>query len=248
MSTGVADPRIDSNEYGPNPNVSVFEWLNTRAGFAGKVEVFATWATFPDIFNRQRSQLPIRAGTTLIDARRSQPARQAAQRALSNTTRLEGDDPYDSFLHVVVDDHLASHVPRVLFLGYGDADIFQHMGRYDSFLETAHSFDSYMADLWRGCRRCRRTRTRRRSSSRPITAGAAARATGAITAPIQGRRRISGSRSSGRTRRRSVSAAISGRDAIAARRDDCGIGWRGFPRLRASRGAIDLNAFEAPAK
>ena len=32
MASGVADPRIDSNEYGPNPNVTVFEWLNTRPG------------------------------------------------------------------------------------------------------------------------------------------------------------------------------------------------------------------------
>jgi hypothetical protein len=23
------------------------------------------------------------------------------------------------------------------------------MGRYDNFLETAHSFDGFMADLWR---------------------------------------------------------------------------------------------------
>lgn len=32
MSTGVADPRLDSNGYGPNPNVTVFEWLNKRPG------------------------------------------------------------------------------------------------------------------------------------------------------------------------------------------------------------------------
>jgi len=29
MLTGHADPHINSNEFGPNPNVSVFEWLNT---------------------------------------------------------------------------------------------------------------------------------------------------------------------------------------------------------------------------
>ena len=28
--TGAFDPRIDSNEYPPNPNETVFEWLNTR--------------------------------------------------------------------------------------------------------------------------------------------------------------------------------------------------------------------------
>jgi hypothetical protein len=28
MISGHADPRIDSNEFGPNPNVNVFEWLD----------------------------------------------------------------------------------------------------------------------------------------------------------------------------------------------------------------------------
>jgi len=28
LFTGAPDPRIDRNDYGPNPNVTVFEWLN----------------------------------------------------------------------------------------------------------------------------------------------------------------------------------------------------------------------------
>lgn len=148
MSAGIADPRIDSNKHGPNPNVSVFEWLNTRPGFAGKVEIFATWATFADIFNGARSKLPIRSGATLVDSGDRSPRGALLRELYETTTRLEGADPYDSFLHVVVRDHLRDHRPRVLFLGYGDTDIFQHMGRYDSFLETAHSFDGYLAELW----------------------------------------------------------------------------------------------------
>ncbi len=148
MSTGAADPRVDSNDFGPNPNVSVFEWLNTKPAFAGKVEIFATWATFANIFNSARSKLPIRAGATLVDANDRSPRGVLLRELYQTTTRLEEDDPYDSFLHVVVRDHLRDHHPRVLFLGFGDADIFQHMGRYDGLLDTAHSFDGYLAQLW----------------------------------------------------------------------------------------------------
>jgi hypothetical protein len=148
MSTGVADPRINSNEYGPNPNVSVFEWLNQAPAFAGKVEIFATWETFHDIFNGARSKLPIRAGNTLVDARDRSANGKLLLELYQTTTRLEGDDPFDSFLHIVLREHLKKHRPRVLFVGYGDTDNFQHMGRYDSFLDTAHSFDGYMAELW----------------------------------------------------------------------------------------------------
>jgi len=149
MASGVADPRINSNDYGPNPNVTVFEWLNTKPAFAGRVEVFATWATFADIFNGARSKLPIHAGATLVDARDTSARGALLSELYRTTTRLEGADPYDSFLHVAVRDHLRAHHPRVLFIGYGDTDNWQHTGRYDSFLETAHSFDGYVAELWK---------------------------------------------------------------------------------------------------
>lgn len=149
MATGVADARIDSNEYGPNPHVTVFEWLNGRPGFAGKVEIFGTWAVFADIFNAKRSRLPIRAGATLVDQSDRSPQGQLLNELYRTTTRLEGDDPLDSFLHVAVREHLRNHTPRVMFIGYGDTDSWQHMGRYDNLLETAHSFDGFVADLWR---------------------------------------------------------------------------------------------------
>ncbi len=149
MVSGAADPRINSNEFGPNPNVTVFEWLNTKPAFAGKVGIFGTWATFADIFNGARSHLPIRSGATLVDANDRSAHGVLLSELYRTTTRLEGADPFDSFLHVVVRDHLRAHQPRVLFIGYGDTDTWQHMGRYDAFLETAHSFDAYLADLWR---------------------------------------------------------------------------------------------------
>jgi hypothetical protein len=149
MSTGAVDARLDSNEYGPNPNVTVFEWLNTRPGLAGKVEIFGTWATFADIFNGKRSGLPIRAGASLVDVGDRSPQGVLLNELYRTTTRFEGSDPFDSFVHVVVREHLRSHRPRVMFIGYGDTDTWQHMGRYDAFLETAHSFDGFMADLWR---------------------------------------------------------------------------------------------------
>jgi hypothetical protein len=149
MSSGVADPHIDSNEFGPNPNVTVFEWLNKTPEFAGQVEIFGTWSAFADIFNGERSKLPIRAGATLVDTKDVSPRGQLLTELYLTTTRLEGSDPFDSFLHVVLREHLKTHHPRVLFVGYGDTDTWQHVGRYDALLETAHSFDAFLADLWK---------------------------------------------------------------------------------------------------
>ncbi len=149
MSTGVPDKRINTNEYGPNPNVTVFEWLAGRPGFKDQVDIFGTWENFHDIFNDKRSHLMVRAGSNLVDSKDQSPRGLLLRSLYENTTRLEGTDPFDSFLDVSVLDYLQSHHPRVMFIGYGDTDSWAHTGRYDLVLQTAHSFDSYVAALWK---------------------------------------------------------------------------------------------------
>jgi hypothetical protein len=148
MSAGFPDPRINSNEYGPNPNATVFEWLAGRPEFKDKVEIFGTWENFHDIFNDKRSHLPVRAGANLVDSSDKSPRGLLLRSLYENTTRLEGTDPFDSFLNVSIMDHMQAHRPRVMFIGYGDTDSWAHTGRYDLVLQTAHSFDSYVAGLW----------------------------------------------------------------------------------------------------
>ncbi len=149
MSTGVPDPRINTNEYGPNPNVTVFEWLAGRPGFKDQVSIFGSWETFHDIFNEKRSHLPVRSGANAVDANDHSPRGQLLSSLYQTTTRLEGTDPADSFLDVSVTEYLKSHHPRVMFLGFGETDGWAHSGRYDLVLETAHNFDAYVAALWK---------------------------------------------------------------------------------------------------
>ena len=149
MASGAPDPKIDKNDFGPNRNLTVFEWLNQQPEFHGKVEIMGTWQTFHDIFNGARSGLPIYSGTTLLDAIGDGPTKQLLAELYRTTTRLEDEDPYDSFLAVTVREHLKTARPRVLFVGFGDTDNWAHSGRYDLVLETAHSFDSFIANLWR---------------------------------------------------------------------------------------------------
>ena len=59
---GFPDPRIDRNDAGPNPNVTVFEWLHHKPAFQGRVAAFGAWKGFNDIFNRQRCGFCVNAG------------------------------------------------------------------------------------------------------------------------------------------------------------------------------------------
>ena len=121
MLTGSPDPRIDRNDYGPNPNVTVFEWLHRRREFAGRVAAFGTWDTFRDIFNVGRSGIAI---------------------------QTNGAKPNDIVVHRQVIPYLREERPRALFVGYAETDDWGHEGRYDRFLDAAHAVDSYLEDLW----------------------------------------------------------------------------------------------------
>jgi hypothetical protein len=148
MSVGYPDPKIDRNEFGPNPNVTVFEWLNRLPEFAGHVAVFGTWAVYEDIFNKARSHLVMQAGW-----RTPPPTGDASKDALlarlyNTTTRFDEEDVFDSFIQIPLLDYVRSGAPRVLFVGYGETDNWAHQGRYDLVLDSAQRMDGFVAELW----------------------------------------------------------------------------------------------------
>ena len=148
MLTGHPDARINSNEFGPNPNISVFEWLNTLPDLHGRVSVYATWATFKDIFNVRRSHLPLQVGWDLPYQGALSPRQELLNQLYQTTTRLDDEDVYDAFLQIPLLDSFAKQQPRVLFVGYGETDNWAHAGRYDLVLHSAHLFDQFVEQLW----------------------------------------------------------------------------------------------------
>jgi hypothetical protein len=148
MTTGHPDPRINSNEFGPNPNVSVFEWLNGLPDFQGRVAIYATWSTFKDIFNVQRSRLPLVVGWDAPYGAPLAPREALLNRLYATTTQLDAEDVYDAFLQVPLLESFGRLQPRVLFVGYGETDNWAHQGRYDLVLHAAHGFDQFVEELW----------------------------------------------------------------------------------------------------
>jgi hypothetical protein len=121
LLTGYPDPRIDNNRYGPNPNVTVFEWLNRRPELRGRVGAIGAWETFEEIFNRKRSGI------------------------FMHSSRKE---PLDARSHAAAMRYLKEVKPAALFVAYVETDDNAHSGRYDKLLHTAHAVDGYLAQLW----------------------------------------------------------------------------------------------------
>lgn len=149
MLVGVADRKIDKNEYGPNPNVTVFEWLRMRKGFAGRVAAFGTWSVFTDIFNPKQSGIFVHAGWDPPPGRVKGAAERTIDRLYRTTIRYWDDNVYDALMQAVVLDYVKAKRPRVLFVGYGETDEWAHARRYDLTLRSAQHADEFIAELWR---------------------------------------------------------------------------------------------------
>jgi hypothetical protein len=149
MSTGHGELPVKDNEPIFNPNLNVFEWLNTRADLAGKVAIFGSWRLYKQIFNTPRSHLYLQAGASPPPTDATPTPRQALLKRLFRTTLPQEDgDVLDALVQESLLDYLHSAHPRVLFVGFGETDDWAHSGRYDMVLESAQHGDDFVRELW----------------------------------------------------------------------------------------------------
>lgn len=144
--TGKVDPKIASNSYGPNANVSFLEWLNGRPGFAGKVGAIGSWSVFNDILNPARTKLPVNAGWAAMPTR--SPTEVMIAKLQSQTAQRWETVRFDAFTHAYALEALKHDKPRVLYISYGETDDFAHDGLYDQTLISLRRSDDFIAELW----------------------------------------------------------------------------------------------------
>ena len=148
MTTGYPNDAIDSNEFGPNPNPTVFEWLNKSDELRGRVAVYGTWNVFDNIFNKPRSGLVMQTGWSLAKKSHETPRDAMLRELFETTTQFDEEDCPNSLLQIPLIDYVKSGQARVLFVGYGETDNWAHQGRYDLVLDSAHRFDHFVHQLW----------------------------------------------------------------------------------------------------
>lgn len=144
---GFPDPRVDSNEKRPNPNVTVLEWLHQKAAFKGKVAAFGAWDTFPAIINRDRAGFLVNAGYETLEVPPITPKLEILNR-LKADTGIWGGEPFDATMFYTALEYLKAHKPRVLFISLGDTDEWAHAGNYSLYLKAVHRADQFLRQLW----------------------------------------------------------------------------------------------------
>lgn len=144
---GFPDPRINSNDKVPNPNVTVLEWLHQKPAFRGKVAAFGAWDVISSIVNGSRGGFTNNSGNDPFTMKGGND-----QLALLNRLKAESQiwssEALDAFPFHTALEYLKAHKPRVLFLSLGETDEWAHDGKYENYLRAAHRVDAYLRELW----------------------------------------------------------------------------------------------------
>lgn len=146
--TGFVDWRIDSNDDVPNPDQTVFAWLNAKPAFAGKVAAFGAWQRFDAIFDKQHCGFVVNSGWDPLTAIPESQELAELNHEKATGVRLWPDEPFDSAPSGAAMEYIKARKPRVLFVGLGETDEWAHAGSYPHYLESAHRDDGYIEQIW----------------------------------------------------------------------------------------------------
>ncbi len=147
--TGYPDTAINSNDLGPNPHVTVLEFLNQQEKLKGKIAAFGAWEAFDRILNEQRSGIPVFSSFDSIGG--SEPA---SNEKLINAMLQNSHKPWlkaeclDVFTHYSALEYLKNKKPKLLYIAYGETDEWAHAGRYRAYLDALKQVDAWLKDIW----------------------------------------------------------------------------------------------------
>jgi hypothetical protein len=145
---GFVDPRVNRNDLGPNPNVTVLEWFHRKPAFQGRVAAFGAWDAFNDIFNRKRCGFCVNAGFDPLTTSPALPEVELLNRLKAETPRTWAGEPFDSFTFHTALAYFKANRPRVFYVSLGETDEWGHSDRYDEYLVAAQRADAYVKILW----------------------------------------------------------------------------------------------------
>jgi len=147
--TGYPDTLVNSNEYKPNPNTTLLDFLNQQDAFKNKVAAFGAWNAFERILNRGKSGIPVINAFDTLKDKKATPSQVLLNKMLLDSYKPFGNaECLDVFTHYAAMDYLQHKKPRVLYISYGETDEWAHEGRYKDYLDAAGKVDKWISDIW----------------------------------------------------------------------------------------------------
>jgi hypothetical protein len=148
MIVGFADDRINTNNPIRNPNFSVFQYLNDKPAYKGKVAVFSVWSVTRAMVNADTSGVPVNAAMEEMNFGTRTPVIETMNALKRNLHHPWPNDPYDALMFYTAMEYIKNDKPRALWLTFGETDTFAHEGRYDNYLHAMRRTDQMLSELW----------------------------------------------------------------------------------------------------
>ncbi len=146
--TGYADPAIIGNRKKNNPNQNLLEYVNKQPDYKNKIAAFASWDLFEYIFNRKRSGFYLNNGHEPVVHDSLSGVELLANGVQEYAFNNRQATRNDMLTFVTAKEYIQNNHPKVVFIGFGETDEYAHKGHYDGYLQSAHLFDEYLAQLW----------------------------------------------------------------------------------------------------
>ncbi len=145
--SGYGDPKVNSNDFPDNHNLTIFDLLQADEKFKNKSVAVATWDAFPRIINAKRNSVPVYVNL------KNENGIVSSGNLIYQTwhTSIPASNGFilnDSLTYHFAKDYLAKNHPRFAFIGFDETDHFGHEGQYDAYLHSANQLDGYLHDLW----------------------------------------------------------------------------------------------------
>jgi hypothetical protein len=149
IMTGYADTSVNSNDFPPNPNINLLEFLNQQPKLKGHVAAFGAWEAFDRILNEKRSGIPVVSAFDKSGGIKPSPRQQLINAMLGDSYKpWHEDECLDVFTHYAAMEELKTKKPKVLYIAYGETDEWAHSGQYRSYLDAANQVDAWIKQIW----------------------------------------------------------------------------------------------------
>ncbi len=149
IMTGFADTTINSNDFPPNPHVTVLEFFNQQPKLKNKVAAFGAWNAFDRILNEKRSGIPVINAFDATGGKTPNANEKLINAMLKDSYKPFGEaECLDVFTHYAALEYLKTKKPKVLYISYGETDEWAHHAMYKSYLNAAKQVDDWIKQIW----------------------------------------------------------------------------------------------------
>lgn len=148
IMTGYPDTAINTNDYPPNPHVTVLEFLNRQPEFRGKVAAFGAWEAFDRILNESRAGFQVVSAYDTVAGKLNEKQQLVNSMLLNSMRPFNNSECLDIYTHYAAMEYMKVNKPRVLYIAYGETDEWAHHQEYKFYLDAARQVDKWIGEIW----------------------------------------------------------------------------------------------------